>query len=94
MCNTCAPIMQPVWRFGVPFETVKTIQSGTHTCAICNRKQKLVIDHCHRTGVTRGFLCTRCNNGLGMFEDSSAILMKAAAYLDATARLPADERSS
>lgn len=40
------------------------------SCAICNKKDcKFNIDHCHKTGRVRGIICSRCNNGLYMFED-------------------------
>jgi hypothetical protein len=31
-------------------------------CAMCGRDgEKLVLDHCHETGLARGFLCSPCN---------------------------------
>ena len=54
-------------------------------CAICgdppSKGRKLAIDHCHATGVVRGFLCSRCNLGLGYFRDGVESLLNAAAYL-------------
>ena len=40
-------------------------------CAICGRppkKQRLGVDHNHRTGEIRGLLCTTCNRMLGWYE--------------------------
>lgn len=51
-------------------------------CLICNLKKKLVIDHCHCTGIVRGLLCVFCNIGLGSFRDSPTALRNAAAYLE------------
>ena len=53
-------------------------------CAICQRyqrKQRLSIDHSHRTGIVRGLLCTRCNRNIGRFFDSWQMLQRAADYL-------------
>jgi hypothetical protein len=54
-------------------------------CAICKRKSKLVVDHCHAAGHTRGLVCGTCNIGLGMFKDTPALLIAAAKYLQARA---------
>lgn len=50
-------------------------------CAICGKKRKLDLDHCHKHNRFRGMLCRACNQGLGMFQDSSALLQKAINYL-------------
>lgn len=50
-------------------------------CEICNRETKLVLDHCHKTGKLRGWLCNTCNMGLGYLQDDPAILLSAATYL-------------
>ena len=58
-------------------------------CAICqqrpplrhNRRQ-LHIDHHHATGQRRGFLCQKCNLGVGQFQDSVELLKAAITYLE------------
>lgn len=62
-------------------------------CAICKHPERatdgaskelrdLALDHCHTHGHVRGLLCSSCNRALGLFQDSSTILRKAADYLD------------
>lgn len=56
-------------------------------CAVCQNpfpsiKQRH-IDHDHVTGKIRGLLCQRCNNALGLLDDSPERLRAAAAYLEA-----------
>lgn len=74
-------------KFGLSRDDViSMINSQGGACAICSealggRRQN--IDHDHVTGAVRGLLCTRCNNGLGQFRDSTTILLKAVDYLNA-----------
>lgn len=61
-----------------------TLQSGC--CAICGfpekeNKRKLDMDHDHTSGKFRGFLCSHCNNVLGMARDNAEILKQAYLYL-------------
>lgn len=56
-------------------------------CAICGVKLPTSgpfthLDHCHKTGKKRAFLCTNCNRGLGHFQDSEGLLDKAKSYLE------------
>lgn len=55
-------------------------------CAICNcsiekNGKKLSVDHNHNTNCVRGLLCTKCNFGLGYFNDNKKLLLKAIDYL-------------
>jgi len=54
-------------------------------CAIClielnNKNQH--IDHCHATNKVRGILCSRCNQGLGLFSENKEKLQNAIKYLE------------
>lgn len=55
-------------------------------CAICRNRpgrQRLAVDHNHKTGAIRGLLCGRCNHKLlGSAKESSEILRRAADYLE------------
>ena len=54
---------------------------GVYECMICGSDARVCIDHCHDTGVVRGILCTKCNLGLGSFDDSIDKLKAAISYL-------------
>lgn len=53
------------------------------TCELCNRGEPrgLFVDHDHATGLFRGWLCHKCNTGLGHFRDDRTLLLRAARYL-------------
>jgi len=58
---------------------------SNNLCAICNKEdlsKRLAIDHCHTTGKVRGLLCSKCNRGLGYFDDNTGLLKKAISYLN------------
>lgn len=64
-------------------------------CAVCRqpetrkkngRVKTLALDHDHATGEVRGFLCHRCNTGLGAFKDRPELLAAAIEYLNGTLR--------
>jgi hypothetical protein len=53
-------------------------------CDNCGKppgKKPLSLDHCHTTGVFRGWLCGPCNMGLGCLGDDEASLIRALEYL-------------
>ena len=53
-------------------------------CALCGdppKRRRLSLDHCHRTGRVRGFLCNRCNGALGLLKDDPILCERAAVYL-------------
>lgn len=63
--------------------------SQGRSCAICETvftcRRKMHVDHCHASGAVRALLCSQCNQGLGLFKDSSSRLIKAAEYINAHA---------
>lgn len=66
-------------RLGIP--DVPDPAAGT-PCAICGATaEPLMVDHDHDTGGFRGFLCRRCNAGLGMFMNNPDWLRAAIRYL-------------
>ena len=68
------------------------LKKQNNVCAVCGKKETarniktnkvcdLAVDHCHKTGVVRGLLCSKCNTGLGFFADSKKDLTLAIKYL-------------
>lgn len=75
-------------QYGITAEDYDALRvAQDDTCAICGRPDPLSksgvwhVDHCHSTGRVRGLLCTKCNTGLGLFEDDAARLASAIKYL-------------
>lgn len=53
-------------------------------CECCGKhpgKRGIHLDHCHKTGKFRGWLCVNCNTGIGKLGDSIEGLLTAIAYL-------------
>jgi hypothetical protein len=70
-------------KLQITTEQVKTIRS-TDTCSICKAvkgKIALHIDHDHKTNKIRGLLCSKCNQAIGLLNESPALLDQAKAYL-------------
>lgn len=63
----------------------KKLEEQNFKCAICekrfNTKTIPMLDHDHKVWKIRGLLCTKCNPGLGFFDDSIKKLENAVAYL-------------
>ena len=66
-------------------------------CDICNSEGffinpnynlKFVVDHCHTSGMVRGWLCHNCNRALGLFQDNIETMEKAIAYLKSATTIP------
>jgi Recombination endonuclease VII len=70
--------------YGISVEEYAALLAAQHdVCAICKKKdrKRLSVDHCHDTRTVRGLLCTKCNLGLGYFDDDPERLRAAIAYL-------------
>jgi hypothetical protein len=66
----------------VEYDTILVSQGGC--CAICKRppaKNRLAVDHDHKTGLIRGLLCWVCNRALGLLRDRLASAEALVEYL-------------
>jgi len=54
-------------------------------CAICSDQVvfgfNAHVDHCHSKGAVRGILCSRCNQGIGLFMEDEQRMSNAIRYL-------------
>ena len=75
-------------KFGITLkEKEQLFEDQGKCCAICkatqnNKNRDWDVDHCHDTGAVRGVLCSNCNRGLGLFQDSPEYLLNAHTYLN------------
>lgn len=71
--------------YGISLEQFNRMYEKQHgLCAICNKEiegKSCHTDHCHETGQVRGLLCSKCNRGIGNFNDNSSLLKRAADYI-------------
>lgn len=51
-------------------------------CDICKLARRVFWDHDHASGSHRGWLCTKCNQGLGLFNDNIESMQRAVNYLE------------
>ncbi|PRF51359.1 hypothetical protein C6Q28_29465 [Burkholderia multivorans] len=70
-------------RYGMtPAQYDDLLKKQNNCCALCGAPmERLVIDHCHQTGVVRGILCHPCNIKLPVVEDMGWVML-AWAYLE------------
>lgn len=63
-------------------KAIELINSAT-SCSLCGAEEKrLCLDHDHVSGKIRGVLCYHCNQAIGLFQDNSSSMRKAADYID------------
>jgi len=68
------------WRGLTKKQIDKLQEIHNNKCAICNKKRFLVLDHDHKTGKVRGYLCRGCNTKLSGF-DNPEFVKRATEYL-------------
>jgi len=83
--------LQNTYGISLTDYTILAEQQG-HCCAICGEPEsrkhsktgdtmRLVVDHCHFSGVVRKLLCSRCNLVIGKCGDDPSLLEKMMVYL-------------
>ena len=76
------------WKGGIGTRHLKrTSPPKPDKCQVCGNlgsdtKKGLHLDHDHKTGKFRGWLCNGCNTSLGHCRDNPEILRKLARYLE------------
>lgn len=76
-CKGCKADNNLKHRHGITLEEKKAMEKAQdYRCGSCrkhkdeNARKRLVVDHCHRTGMVRELLCDDCNTALGLlYED-------------------------
>jgi hypothetical protein len=79
-CDSCRGRIK---RYGISDSDLSRLLTGT-PCELCAKADAKHVDHCHKTGAVRGFLCGPCNMSLGSFNDCPTRLRAAADYIDRT----------
>jgi len=57
-------------------------------CPICSKRTiagvtcKVVLDHNHKTGEARGWVCDSCNTGIGRFKDDVDLIKRAIKFVE------------
>lgn len=65
---------------GLPMPT-RPCPEGCENCGRLPTTQRLHLDHCHETGKFRGWLCSKCNAGLGQIGDNEFAVLRILSYL-------------
>jgi Autographiviridae endonuclease VII len=73
-------------RYGIGIEEFNSMMENQKwLCLICESKlcggKFTHVDHNGSTGRVRGILCSKCNQGLGLFKHNIQVLLRAAKYL-------------
>lgn len=86
LCEPCLTARNIATRARVKLiKSNPDIHSTPFDCGICDKRitfGEMKLDHCHATHRIRGYLCNRCNLGLGYFQDSIPTLRKAITYME------------
>jgi hypothetical protein len=86
-CRSCHNLRVKVSKYKISREKIIELLYK-EDCDLCGKYMKTKnIDHCHKTGIVRGVLCTNCNTALGKLKDDIDLFRKAIKYLKTTETL-------
>jgi transposase len=68
-------------KYGLTIEQYNEMRDSFQSCSICGYSEKLVLDHNHRTGQLREFICSNCNLALGLLNEDPERMERMIAYV-------------
>ena len=72
-CKNCIPNKHSATIYRryklLPQEEKELKEEHNGICPICNERKASAIDHDHKTGKVRGYICDKCNLGLHFMEN-------------------------
>jgi len=71
-----------MYIYGISEELARSIVSGSMSCAVCDAREDICIDHDHSTGIVRGVLCRRCNIALACMREDPELLERLKRYVE------------
>ena len=77
------------WSLAVAESIVEAFRNAK-SCQVCKKQRPLVIDHCHKTNVFRGLLCSPCNQAIGLMCDDVSVMRSASAYIKRSKQMHED----
>lgn len=83
-CKKCAINKKNKKNYNLsPEDYENLLNKNDGKCHICNISplKSLCVDHCHKTNIVRGVLCSECNLGVGLFKDNIDYMKNAIKYL-------------
>ncbi len=71
-------------KYGITLHYLNEIKAKSgNKCSICDGRNKIMhVDHDHKSGKIRGYLCINCNTAIGSFRDNIGLMKKAISYLE------------
>jgi len=85
-CQQCLEDKKLTAKFGTagPYRQLyaELFERQQGLCGICKKPMaRPLLDHNHETMEVRGLLCSKCNVGLGQFQDSEELILAALEYI-------------